>query len=52
MNSASIVATTLADVTLEEDPINPEWIIHGAPVARCGQWSASTRSSAATCPPR
>ena len=42
MNRTSIVAVSLDDVELRPDPIDPEWIHDGSPVARSGQWSTGS----------
>lgn len=48
MNRTSIVAVTIDDVELADDPINPDWIREGTPAARCGQWSTSTDRTTTT----
>ena len=48
MKQASVVAARLDDVELADDPIDPDWIIAGAPEARCGQWSVSTDRTTTT----
>jgi uncharacterized cupin superfamily protein len=42
MSRASFVAASLADLDLDPAPIRPEWVLEGAPVARCRHWSDSS----------
>lgn len=42
------VAARPEDVILEDAPINPDWIVSGAPVARAGLHSPSTDGKAST----
>lgn len=42
------IASRPEDVVLEDAPINPDWIVSGAPVARAGLHSPSTDGKAST----
>lgn len=45
MSRSVFEAVRLDDVVLQPSPIDPGWIIEGAPVARSGRWSCSPDST-------
>ncbi len=45
MTAPAFKSVRLNDVVLQPSPINPDWILDGRPVARCGQWSCSSDST-------
>lgn len=48
MRADSIESTELDNLVLLEDPVNPDWILAGTPVARSVQWSQSTDRTTTT----
>lgn len=48
MSLSAIEVVNLDLLPLSDDPINPDWIISGQPVARAAQWSASKDGTTTT----
>lgn len=48
MTEQSIEAVRLSEVLLQPCPINPDWILEGAPQARVAEWSRSVDGTTTT----
>lgn len=48
MTQQSIESVNLSEVLLQPSPINPEWILAGAPEARMAEWSRSADGTTTT----